>query len=110
MDKIIMEQLPEGRIAVNEESLENILYLASAVAMEIIIPEKVDKEKDPRALFLRDAYGCCGALVLLAFFHPEIFAHAIESMDVAEIKFGTAQGSEDDILNKLKKMKEEMYS
>lgn len=105
METIIMEQHKDGKMAIDEKSMENVLQLVSHTALSLLIPDGVDLKNDVRALFAKATIEAVGALTLVAMFHPTLFTQIAEELDVAEIDVQNVADDNEaqDIINKLKK-------
>lgn len=106
---IITKMNGDGEIILNEESLDSLADLSGALTLKCVIPEDVDIETDQRARYLANIIHLSSVFLGLALFHPEMFVSLLEEEDIADIKYDTAT-SKEDIENKVRKIKEEMYS
>lgn len=83
---IIMEQFADGAIAINEESMLNILTLAASVTSDVAINDLNSKETK---IFVKQVIELFGVTILTAMFHPKVFSSMLEKLDIADVKVTT---------------------
>lgn len=85
INQIMMEQDNTGKVATNEESMDNLLHLVYIMTSKIVIPDSIPEDNE-LALLLKATMITMTKLTTMAMFHPELFAKMLNDNDVADVE------------------------